>query len=90
MSVPTIIREMVEVVLLNAAANRVALGDRRVPDTLAMLLTLVSWLSLPRGLLKFGRTTSMMLPVFTDLPSLRRNWIPQFLSQDHTYFIALA
>ena len=38
-SAPSIIREMVEVVLLNAAANRVALGDRRVPDTLAMLLT---------------------------------------------------
>ena len=47
--------------------------------------TLLSWLNLPCGLLKFGKwlTTSIMLPVFTDLPSLR-------IGEDHTYFMALA
>ena len=70
-------REMVSLVLINAAANRIAL---------------VSWLSLPSGLLKFGKwlTTSMMLPVSTDLSFPRRSWIRQFLGQDHTYFMALA
>ena len=54
--------------------------------------TLLSWLSLPRGLLKFGKwlTTSIMLSVSTDLQSLRRSWIRQFLGQDRTYFMALA
>jgi len=30
-----------------------------------------------------------VLAVFTDLPSLRRSWIHQFLGQDQTYFMAL-
>ena len=52
----------------------------------------IIWLSLPRGLLKFGKwlTTSIMLSVSTDLQSLRRSWIRQFLDQDRTYFMALA
>ena len=84
-------REMVSLVLINAAANRIA--RRCVLNTMAAIYqTLVSWLSLPRGLLKFRKwlMTSMMLPVSTDLSFPRRSWIRQFLGQDYTYFMALA
>ena len=47
-------REMVSLVLVNAAANRIA--RRCVLNTMAVIYqTLVSWLSLPRGLLKFRK-----------------------------------